>query len=169
MGRRGQIETDRRRRLEQMAVLPADTDIPALLKQCFLGDAVVFEPVRAVQQQHVRPFGAEGRDAVKMGVYVVAGEIHVVGQHRQQLTEPVRTLVAVGADQRVLGEDVHRVVDRFLSDRPNPLPHRLVVNDAVGTDQAGQVEGLARRVKGRRVGLRPGIHRLNRCVAVAVE
>ena len=107
-------------------------------------------PLRAVDKEHVGALRLLHAHAIKALGNVVAGPVNVCTQDLGELVHPLVSLRPVRAHERVHGEHVHVVVVALGAARSDAVSQALVVYDVVGANQAGQVEGLARRVESHR-------------------
>ena len=155
--------------MEHPAVLPGHPHVPAGLEHLGDGAAVGCAPIGAVQEEHVGALGFCHRNALEMGVDVVAGEVHVAAEHPAELVHPVVALGAVGTDERVHGQHIHLIVMGLGALGHHPVPQVRIINNMVAAHQARQVEGLAGGVE--RHGALPGVlaHRLGGSMLMAVE
>ena len=155
--------------MERGALLPCDADVPASFDQIVDRDPVRLAVGFTVQEQHICPLGLRYLYAVEVVTDKINREVDVVGQYETQLIHPNVSLRLIRSDQRVHGQNVHRVIVAHRG-----LPHYsvaqiAVVYDVITADQSRKVKGLAGSVDGDRPLLRVIGDALRRDMPVPVE
>ena len=130
---------------------------------------MLIAPFGAIQKQHVGALRPADLNAFKMRADVLAGIVHIAGDHLPQLVHPCIALRLVGADQGMHRQYIHIVVMRLGAFGNNAVAQILIVNNVIAAYQTGQIEGLAGRVYRHGVLVCPVGDGLCRCVLVALQ
>ena len=146
--RQGQVHADGKFAVERAPVLPGHAHVPAGFQQFIQRFSIVTAPCAAVQEEHIRSLRPAYLNAGEMFLNVAAGEIDIFCKYLAQLIHPFFSFPAVRSDEAVHRADIHAVVVGSAADGANPVPKGGVVDNVIAADQAGQVKGLAGRIKG---------------------
>lgn len=151
------------------AVLPDDADVPPGFQDFVEGAACLYGIFRTVKKHHVCTLRHGYADAIEALGDIAVRESYIFLNDRHEFMKPLCALLAVAADQRVHGENIHIIVVRLspeLCDFPSQL---FVVNDMVAADKACHIESLARRTAGHDMIFRPVIYTKGRGEMSLVE
>ena len=144
--RKRQIQADGIRSVERPAVLPDDADTDTGADKFIHRHVMLLAEFFAVKIQHIGAFRFSQFYTGEVVEDITVGIFHIFRENMAKLIHPFVAFRLIGADKGMHGQNVHAVVVGELSLFPYPVTQIGVINNMIGANQAGQVEGFGRGI-----------------------